>query len=71
MLKPARFACVTPTAIPPGAFQGTLPGTSPDILFVRPVPQRAEGEPPFSRCPTVAIAVPRAAAPAMPALVIP
>lgn len=69
-LKLARFDCMTPTPVGPGEFQGTLAGASTDILFVRPVPQRAGVEPPFSQCPMLAVAVPRTAAPAMPELTI-
>lgn len=69
-LKLARFDCITPAPVGPGEFQGTLAGASTDILFVRPVPQRAGAEPPFSQCPMLAVAVPRTAAPAMPELTL-
>jgi hypothetical protein len=68
-LRRDRFDCLTPTVIPGGApFTGTLPGTSTDILFVRPVPSRRNVEPPFSSCPMVAIAVPLPLTPSAPEL---
>ena len=68
VLKPSRFDCLTASPVVSGEFGGTLPGTSADLLFLRPVPQRGGVEPPFARCPMVAVAVPRAAGPAMPEL---
>jgi hypothetical protein len=68
-LHRARFDCLTPIPLPPGrSFQGTIPGMSRQILFVRPVPQRAGVEPPFESCPMIAVAAPELVAPAPPGL---